>query len=97
MVRRSTPDGWLAEGYFPVRVRVAVPEKGFGPQFDAMRGWLEAQFGCHAFCVEARSRAGLDDLALFYFLDVDAAEAFIDRFACGALVHPSPTPEDRPR
>jgi hypothetical protein len=93
MVRRSTPDGWLAGGYFPVRVRVAVPEEGFGAQFDAMRGWLEAQFGCHAFWVEA----GLHNLALFYFLDVDAAEAFIGRFVCGALVHPSPTPEDRPR
>jgi hypothetical protein len=96
MVRRSTPNGWLAERYFPVRVRVAVPDEGFGAQFDAMHAWLEAQIGRGAFWIGASSGPS-QDAALFYFLDVDAAKGFIDRFACGALVRPSSRVEDRPR
>jgi hypothetical protein len=97
MVRRSMPNARLAERYFPVRVRVAVPQNGFGTQFDAMHAWLMAQVGRDAFWVGASSGPGLSDAALFYFLDVETAKAFVDRFACGALVHPSPREQDRPR
>jgi hypothetical protein len=86
MVRRSTPQQRLAEDYFPVRVRVAVPPKGFGEQINMMHGWLDQHIGKDRHWVGADGGAGRADAALLYFIDVRDAAAFIDRFACGVLV-----------
>jgi hypothetical protein len=33
---------------------------------------------------------GLQDAALFYFVDADMAAAFVDRFACGLIIGREP-------
>jgi hypothetical protein len=38
----------------------------------------------------AQAGAGLQDRALFYFVDAKMAAAFVDRFACGLIVGREP-------
>jgi hypothetical protein len=45
MVQRSAPQQVVAERYFPVRVRVAVPPGGFGSQVNIMCAWLDQHAG----------------------------------------------------
>lgn len=97
MARRFAPIRRPAERFFPVRVRIAVPEGGFGAQLDDMSAWLRGQFGHDAFWIGSSAGPAVQDSALFYFLDAETATAFVDRFACGALMRPSPREEDRPR
>jgi hypothetical protein len=86
MVQRSAPQQVLAERYFPVRVRVAVPPGGFGSQFNTMCAWLDQHVGKAGYFTGAQAGAGLRDAALFYFIDAKMAAAFVDRFACGLII-----------
>jgi hypothetical protein len=95
MVRRSTPPHITDDRFFPVRVRIAVPQGGFGEQLNVMHGWLNMHAGRGNFAIHSapndlnaitgveRSRV---DAALFYFVDVGVARAFVERFACGVAV-----------
>ena len=96
MIHRATPAGITDDRFFPVRVRIAVPQGGFGEQLNVMPGWLNMHAGRGNFAIHSapndlnaitgveRSRV---DAALFYFMDVSVARAFVERFACGlALV-----------
>jgi hypothetical protein len=95
MVRRSTPEKLLAERYFPVRVRVAVPVGGFGRQLDEMHGWLNLHAGRGRFSIQgAPNNLGVE-AAYFYFPDVKLAQAFVERFACGLAVITQTPPADR--
>jgi hypothetical protein len=95
MVRKATPGQVLADRYFPVRLRVAVPERGFGRRLDDMHTWLDESLGHGTYFVW--SERGPPEAALFYFPDLPSAHAFIDRFACGLAALPNAGPEDRPR
>ena len=68
MVRRSAPQQHLAEDYFPVRVRVAVPPKGFGEQINTIHGWLNQHIGKDRHWVGADVDAERADAVLFYFI-----------------------------
>ena len=86
MVQRSAPRQVLAERYFPVRVRVAVPPGGFGSQLNLMREWLDYHAGRVRYFAGSETVAGRQDAALFYFVDAKMAAAFVDRFACGLII-----------
>ena len=45
MARRSTSQKKIDDAAFPVRVRIVVPEYGFGPDLIAMRRWLSTEIG----------------------------------------------------
>lgn len=90
MVRRSTPKQVLAEWYFPIRVRVAVPPGGLGSKFDAMQLWLSQHVGTGTYFIGGEAGAGLQDAALFYFLDADIAAAFVSHFGCGLVIGREP-------
>ena len=90
MVRRSTPARVTDDRYFPVRVRIGVPEGGFGEQLNVMLGWLNihagrGNFATHSAPNDLNVVLGRD-AALFYFMDIAVARAFIERFACGLAV-----------
>jgi hypothetical protein len=86
MVRRSVPERLIADRFFPVRVRIAVPPGGFGEQLNIMHGWLNMHAGRGNFAIHsAPNDLGLD-AAFFYFLDIATARGFVDRFACGLAV-----------
>ena len=90
MVRRSTPARITDDRFFPVRVRIAVPQGGFGEQLNVMYGWLNmhagrGNFAIHSAPNDLNAITGVD-AALFYFMDVSVARAFVERFACGLAV-----------
>jgi hypothetical protein len=86
MVRRSTPARITDDRYFPVRVRICVPEGGFGEQLNVMYGWLNMHAGRGNFAIHgAPNDLGLG-AAFFYCMDVCVAKAFVERFACGLAV-----------
>jgi hypothetical protein len=97
MVRRSTPPAKTAARWFPVRIRIAVPPEGFGSQLDIMHRWLETTLGPEAYWMGGEAGAGRRDAILVYFMDVEGARAFVNRFACAVALLPNPTPGDRPR
>ena len=97
MVQRSAPQQFVAERYFPVRVRVAVPPGGFGSQFNIMCAWLDQHAGKAGYFTGAQAGAGLQDAALFYFIDAKVAAAFVDRFACGLVIGHEPPASVTPR
>jgi len=80
--------------FFPVRVRIAVTQRGFGGQVNVMYGWLNmpagrGNFAIHCAPNDLNAITGVD-AALFYFLDVSVAKAFVERFACGlAVIEPA--------
>lgn len=86
MARRSASNATKADRHYPVRVRVAVPECGFGQQLNVMLGWLNIVAGRGNFWVGSEAGPGLADAALFYFNDVETARAFVNRFACGIVL-----------
>jgi hypothetical protein len=95
MVRRSTPERLLAERYFPVRVRIAVPAGGFGRQLDEMYGWLNLHAGRGGFSIQGAPNDLGIEAAHFYFADVRLAQAFVERFACGLAVIARQWPTER--
>ena len=97
MVRRSTPNRVVAERYFPVRLRVAVPPGGFGRQLTVMQAWLDQHVGPESYWMGGDASPGRPDAVSVFFLNVEAAHSFVDRFACGMAVIANPGPEDRPR
>ena len=90
MARRSTPARISDDRFFLVRVRIGVPEGGFGEQLNVMHGWLNMHAGRGNFAIHSAPndlRAALGtDAALFYFMDIAVARAFVERFACGLAV-----------
>jgi hypothetical protein len=97
MGQRSAPKQVLAERYFPVHVRVAVPPCGFGNQLNVMCAWLDQHAGERGYFTGVQAGAGLQDAALFYFVDAKMAAAFVDRFACGLIIGRDPPASVAPR
>jgi hypothetical protein len=85
MARRSTPWQRVAEGYFPIRVRVLTPRDGFGGELTHMRQWLDTNAGRDRYWQGSQSGPNLRDAALFYFVDIGVAKAFVDHFGCEPL------------
>ena len=52
---------------FPIRIRVTVPEDGFGPRYDAIQQWLEEHVGRGNYAWNADSRPGVDASAVYFF------------------------------
>jgi hypothetical protein len=86
MVRRTAPARITDDCYFRVRVRIAVPPNGFGNQLALMHGWLNMHAGRGNFAIHGAPNDLGIEAAFFYFMDVDVAKAFVDRFACGLAI-----------
>jgi hypothetical protein len=71
MTRRSTPRSKVDDWAFPIRLRVVVPELGFGQRIDVYLAWLRA--------------LGADQYAWWaggtlYFRSLQTAERFLKAF-----------------
>jgi hypothetical protein len=55
-------------------------------QFSIMCAWLDQHAGKAGCFTGAQAGAGLQDAALFYFIDAKIAVAFVERFACGLII-----------
>jgi len=95
MIHRSTPQHVLADRYFPVRVRVAVPTLGFGVELGRMHTWLDEHAGPDGYFNGSQTRPGTKDAALFYFIDPRVAAEFVETFGCELVVgHEAPSSRD---
>ena len=79
MVRRSTPQWKTDERAFPVRIRLAVPDRGFGKRLNAIHQWLRNEIGVTDYAVHGNSALGADAIGI-YVRDVEGAMAFIRAF-----------------
>jgi hypothetical protein len=93
---RSTLNRVVAERYFPVRLRVAVPPGGFGRQLTAMQTWLDQHVGHESYWMGGDTGPGRPDAVSAFFLDVAAAHSFVDQFTCGMAVIADPDPTRGP-
>jgi hypothetical protein len=90
MVHRSAPQQTLADRYFPVRVRIAVPPTGFGAKLDRIYPWLGKHAGPDGYFVGAQTRVGMADAAVLYFMHPAVAAAFVEEFGCELVVGREP-------
>ncbi|MCK0101184.1 hypothetical protein [Pseudohalocynthiibacter sp. F2068] len=77
--RSRSPKKAKDEQIFPIRVRVKVPEEGYGQQYVEIQEWLIENAGRDNFAWNADSVPGIDASA-FYFYDLEIAVRFIERF-----------------
>jgi hypothetical protein len=74
---------------FRRRVLIAVPPGGFGGQLRVMRAWLDQHCGPAGWAAASAGFGGVvNDAVAFYFVDRDAARAFVERFSCGYRTPP---------
>jgi hypothetical protein len=79
--RKAQRDG---ERQFPVRVRIAVPQDGFGRQLAVMHAWLDEVCGAAGWISGPAGLVGvINDAVAFYFDDPGLAQAFVNRFCYG--------------
>lgn len=71
MTRRSTPRSKVDEWAFPIRVRVVVPELGFGQRIDVYLAWLR-ELGPAQYAWWANGT--------LYFRSLKTAERFLTKF-----------------
>jgi hypothetical protein len=70
-----------------VRVRIAVPPEGLGPQLALMHAWLDETCGAAGWSSAPAGTAGVvNDAIAFYFESAAFAHAFVARFCCGYRV-----------
>ncbi len=70
------------EKYFPIRVRVQVPEEGFGYRLHEIHNWLDthAGRGCWGWNADSVLSRGARDAMSFYLLDEQLIAPFIKAF-----------------
>jgi hypothetical protein len=70
-----------AERRFPVRVRVAIPPRGFGERLNRMHAWLDDNCGADGWEITpAGMRGVINDAIAVYFRDATMAAAFAARW-----------------
>lgn len=65
---------------FPLMVRVAVPEGGFGQQLDDMYAWLDRHVGQRRYAHNADSIPGYQDAMSFHFFEIGHMTGFLAQF-----------------
>jgi hypothetical protein len=78
-----------AERRFPVRIKLGIPQGGFGARLDAMHLWLDENCGADGWAwTPAGLRGVLNDAVAIYFRDAVVAGAFVARW-CGGSPAPA--------
>jgi hypothetical protein len=77
----------VAEGRFPVRIRIAVPPNGLGQRHTQITAWLDENCGADGWAMTPSGTRGvLNDALLIYFADATLASGFVARWYVGAKV-----------
>src|SRR4051812_20841759 len=73
-----------AERRFPVRIRVEVPEGGFGRRLTELNDWLDQNCGADGWAITPSGLRGVvNDAVAVYFADPALATAFVARWCRG--------------
>ena len=76
-----------AERNLPVRIRIAVPQDGFGSQLDQMVAWLDANCGPGFWAMTPSGTSGVvNDALAIYFLNAELARTFVNRWCIGVVI-----------
>jgi hypothetical protein len=87
VTRASRQQQREAEQRYPVRVKIAVPPDGLGPQLVLMQRWLDQTCGADGWAMAPAGTVGVvNDAVAVYFADAAFAHAFVARFCCGYRV-----------
>ncbi|MBL1437669.1 MAG: hypothetical protein COB08_015880 [Rhodobacteraceae bacterium] len=78
MSRSRSPKKTDDEAGFPIRIRVLVPEAGFGIHLDEMYDWLKRRTE-NDFAINADSLPGTDAMSI-YLRDWGIGKEFVERF-----------------
>jgi hypothetical protein len=78
MSARSRPTITEAESRFPVRVRIAIPDGGFGERLNRIQAWLDNDCGADGWAITpAAPSDGVNDAVAVYFHNAALASAFV--------------------
>jgi hypothetical protein len=73
-----------AERRFPVRIRIAVPDRGLGERLNQMHEWLDQNAGSDGWAMTPSGVRGmLNDPTSIFFADATIASAFVARWCRG--------------
>jgi hypothetical protein len=73
-----------AERRFPVRIRIAVPDRGLGDRLNRMQEWLDQNAGADGWAMTPSGMRGvLNDTLSIYLADATIASAFVARWCVG--------------
>jgi hypothetical protein len=105
MTRRGTPQRRIDDEAFPVRVKLLVPEGGFGRQLADLQAWLDLEVGRGEYAFHGASTLGLLNGAVaVYFRAPEIAQRFVGSFldllladGTESLVYTSPYLSTRPQ
>ncbi len=78
MSRSRSPKKTNDEAGFPIRIRVLVPEAGFGSQLDEMYDWLKKRTK-NDYAINADSLPGRDAMSI-YLRDLQVAIELVRHF-----------------
>jgi putative SOS response-associated peptidase YedK len=79
MSRRSIPQSKTDDLAFPIRVKLGVPDSGFGRLSDDINCWLAAVVGHGNYALHS-VQALFTSASALYFRDIEAARAFLAAF-----------------
>lgn len=80
VTRRSAPQKRIDDNAFPVRVKIYVPENGFGRLMDDIFVWLKGQLEAYRYAHHSSGAGGGRDQTAFYFATTSDADAFMQAF-----------------
>jgi hypothetical protein len=76
-----------AERRFPCRIKLAIPEGGYGTRLTELQAWLDENCGSDGWAITpAGMRGVLNDAVAIYFLDAVTAAAFVSRWCAVSKV-----------
>lgn len=78
MTRRTSPPKRQDEANFPVKVKITVPEGGFGNQLNDIHTWLAENLPRSDYAYHADGRNGAGQVTAYYFRETGVASRFID-------------------
>lgn len=80
MVRRSTPQREIDERAFPLRLRIRVPENGFGVLMTPIRDWLIQRVGRENHAIHGSGVQGMRDCIAVFLRNPEPAVALLAAF-----------------
>jgi hypothetical protein len=80
MSRRTAPRAKTDALSFAIAVKIAVPERGLGQNFSEIHRFLNEVIGNENFANHPGQAAGIAQVTVFYFRDLEAAMIFKGRF-----------------
>lgn len=63
--RSRSPKAAADRRRFPIRIRVKVPSRGFGPKLDHLNAWLKDMAGQDGYAIHSDTQPGLHAVAIF--------------------------------